>query len=546
MSRRVKVSPLQRPMLDIDDSDNVTYYVNGFAQTFEELRDYEPDFEEIDLNNLESDVLLMSYFESVAVEHSSVEKEDNRTVQLSITDLEKIKKILTAIPQFRELAAERGQDVESIEFLAQAVTEIDFMSLPHFDLDMSIFDLLPKNNPEYREFIFSNILTLVNQVGLTHKFPTRKYLKSIFIDFTPDQIEIVYQLLKRFLSLFNAWGGILIHLFEQTIRDWLYIVYERGSSLNQEQILEYLKLKYPCKPLYELNYLAQMLFNSISFSRNLDDFVSEFIGLMYCFIPEQNIFITPEETFRLWTSEFLRNRVKQAAEKWMARIATSSIVTPNSELDSYFGVTNRLSKGVREGVFPAEACAPDSINESIIKLKLYFPQGHRTLIEARIDRMTRSSGVVSIFDWKTTRKDLEGMNDFEKLQIILQCVAVKNMIGKSSEGAAYVPMENKDYKFFLTSTGVQWLDTTNLPQFFHIPENTDQVYEYIAQSIPPEEADRLLAGFSSVVNFIINNKKALAKVRKHLKNLDSFIQAPKLVAPVVQIETTYFTQPAEA
>src|SRR5690606_22337631 len=123
--------------------------------------------------------------------------------------------------------------------------------------------------------------------------------------------------------MFNAWGGIQVHLFEQTIRDWLYIVYEKANTLNQEQIYAYLKPKYPCKPDYELIYIAEMLYNSIAFSPTLDNFVQEFLSFLYCFIPEDNIFLTQDEVFRLWTSDYLKNRIVNAAEKWRSRINTS-------------------------------------------------------------------------------------------------------------------------------------------------------------------------------------------------------------------------------
>lgn len=547
MSRRIKVSPNQRPMFQIDENENVTYFYNGFPQTLEEAREYDPDFEIFD-PDIEEDPLQLLGYNTEAENHkdiSKIEKEDDRTVLISISDLEKIKRILTSIPQFRDLASQMDMDVNSIEFLAYAVENVDFLSLPMFDVDMSIFDILVKNNDVYREFVFGTILDLVNFVSETGKFPTRKYLKSIFIDFGPEEIDIVYQLIKRFLNMLNAWSGIQLHLFEQTIRDWLYIVYERGCLMNLEEIFVYLKGKYPCKADYELQYIAHMLAQSVAFNPNLDEFVSEFTVLMHSFTPEQNQYLTADEVNRLWNSEGLRRKIKEAAEKWRSRIETTGISTNESELDQYFGVKGRLSDRIRKGTLPQEVFAIDSINESVIKLKLYFPEGYRTLIEARIDRLVRFGGSSEIFDWKSSRKEIEEMNDFEKLQIILQAIAVQSAILRTREGTRYTPMENNDYKFFITSTSSQYIDGNSLPSFSHVPLSSDQIFDYVSLEISPEEVSILINAFGKIVNFLICNKRQLAKLRRHLKNIDSYIPAPKLIPASVELDSvTYAYQEA--
>ena len=532
MSSRIKVSTNQSPLFKIDDTDNVTYFVNGRPQTLEQLRE-QNEFEDVDATTYETDLDLMGFAPEVQAEHdiSTIEKEDDRTVQLSISDLEKIRRILTAIPQFREMALEQNTDVNSIEFLADAVQRVDFMSLPHFDTDMSIFDLLVKNNPEYRDFVFETLLDIANKVGATNKFPSKRYLARIFKDFTEDELEAAYQLLKRFLSMLNAWGGIQIHYFEQTIRDWLYIVYERGGNMGIEEIYLYLQTRYPCKPDYEVHYIANMIANSISFNTNIDEFVDEFLRYMQYFEPEENLFLTKQEVYRLWTSDYLKDRVKRAANRWRSRVNASRIIDPEDELEAFFGVDRRLSQRVMEGELPEEVYTRDFINETIIKLKLYFPEGHRTLIEARIDRLVRVNGTVAVYDWKTRRKELAEMDDFEKLQIILQCIAVQSLVGKSKEGSGYTPMTNKDYKFFLQSTALEWVSTDHLPQFLHIPEQAQCLYDYVLLNIEPGEVNRILGSFSNIVNFLICNKKKMAEIRRHLKDLDNYIPAPKIAAP---------------
>jgi len=540
MSKHIKISPNQKKLFSIDDSENVTYFFNGYPQTLEQLHE-QYEFEDIDILGFESEVDLMGSLPEVEVAHdiTRIEKEDDRTVQLSISDLEKIRRILTSITQFREMAAEQEQDVNSIEFLAEAVQKVDFMSLPHFDLDMSIFNLLVKNNAEYREFVFGTILKLANQVGSAGKFPTKKYLARIFIDFTESELEIAYQLLKRFLSMLNAWGGIQIHYFEQTVRDWLYVVYERGGNMNVDQIFEYLKNRYPCKPDYEVYYIARMIANSISFTTGLDEFIDEFWNYMQYFAPEENQFLTQDEVHRLWTSDFLRSRLRTAANRWKVRMQQSRILDQEDELEAFFGINRRLSHRVNQGELPTEVCTDDFINETVIKLKLYFEEGYRTLVEARIDRMVRTDGSIAIYDWKTRRKELSEIDDFEKLQIVLQCIAVQSVVGRTKEGATYKPMVNNDYKFFLQSTNLDWVNLENLPSFWHIPEQAQRVYDYVPLNIEPLEAQRLLGSFSRIVNFLICNKKKMAEIRRHLKDLDSYIPAPKILAPA---EVAQFNQ----
>lgn len=546
MSRRTKISPNQRRLFSIDDSDNVTYFLNGYPQTLEQLQQG-GDFEDIDIFSQDTSLDLLGYTDQVEAMHeiANPDKEDDKTVQLSISDLEKIRRILTAIPQFRDLAAEKNDDIESIEFLAEAVQTIDFMSLPHFDVDMSIFDILVKNNPEYREFVFGTLMGLVNSIGRSNKFPTRRYLSRVFIDFTDTELEKVYQLLKRFLSMLNAWGGIQIHYFEQTVRDWMYIVYERGGNMDIEQIYKYLQTRYACKPDFELRYVANMIANSISFNTNLDEFVDEFIRYMHCFSPEQNIFLTQEEVYRLWTSELLVQRIKDAAQKWKYRMDESKIVNPEDDLEAYFGISRRLSTRVTQNQLPQEICSEDCLNESVIKLKMYFPEGYRTLIEARLDRFTRVNGKAEIYDWKTRKKQIDEMNDFEKLQIILQCISLQNVLIRTTEGSIYNPMVNHDYKFFIQSTNLEWVNLHDLPGFTHIPEQSEGLYDYVHLNISEQEAGRLLQSFSRIVHFLICNKKQFARIRRHLKNVDNYIPAPKILAPV-NVEQVNVLEPVEA
>lgn len=208
MSRKIKVSPDQKAIFNIDDNGNVTYLVNGFPQTYDELLTYSPDYEDFNLEDLDP-YTLIGYEPETAnqILEGKVEKEDNRTIQLSISDLEKIKRILTAIPQFKDMAAALELDINNIEGLAKVLDKVDLMSLPHFEVDMSIFNIFPQNNPEYRRWLFCTILEIIHNIGLTNKFPSRRYLKTLLPDFNDDQVEVIYCLIKRLLSTLNTWGG---------------------------------------------------------------------------------------------------------------------------------------------------------------------------------------------------------------------------------------------------------------------------------------------------------------------------------------------------
>jgi hypothetical protein len=527
MSKAVKISPNQRRMFEIDDVGNVTYLVGPARELdfTEVLQD--PDFEQYTPFEESSEYEILTFQEEVENKRNCREKEDNRTVQLAISDLEKIRRILVSIPQFADLALATNQDIDSIEFLAWAVEQVDFVSLPHFDLDMSIFDILPKNNPERRAYIFNEIITIVNSVSVTGKLPKKAFLKRIFIDFGENELETIYLLVKRILKMLEAWGGIQIHLFEQLVRDWLYIVYEKGCNLTKEEIYLYLRDKYTCKPDYEIELLASILYNSVSFNPTLDEFVDELLMHLSSYTPEGNIFLQTHEVELLWSSEFIKNRIYNAADKWKERIRSARIASEDV-LDGHFGVVNRLSARVRERALPTEMGTSNSINETAIKMKLYFPEGHRTLIEARIDRLVRLNGSISIYDWKTTGKRVSEMNDFEKLQIILQSMAVQSSIGRVKEGKDYSPMQNNDYRFFLTSNYTQWTNFESLPWFYFIPEKTEGDFDYIYLNIDPLEAQRIVTAFSKIVFFLICNKKVIAGIRKHLKTLDSFISPPSL------------------
>lgn len=536
MSKRVKVSPLQKEIFRVEDDGNVTYLINGFPQSYQELLEYDPNFEDFDDALFEPPIDILGFNTELPnkATETKLDKEDDRTIQLTISDLEKIRRILTSIPQFTERAVQEGKDIEDIDTLAAVLHSVDFMSLPCFEIDMSIFDILPKNNPEYRQWIFCSILEIINQVKAKQKLPTKQYLKRIFIDFNDEQIEQVYNLIKRLLSLLNAWGGIQIHYFQQLIRDWLYITYEKGNAMSFDEILQYLRARYPCKSDYEINCLANIIANSNSFAPSFDDFVDEVLRFFSNFSPEPNQYLTEQEVYLLWSSDFLRSRITTEALKWKERIRVSRITESQNALDDFFGVSNRLSLRAREGILPEEVGANDSANETLIKVKLYFPQGHRTLVEARIDRFVRTKDGVYIYDWKTKRKPLEEMNDFEKLQIILQCIAVQNVTQSTRPSQAYTPMVNDDYRFFLTQTNTAFVRPSTLPLFFHIPEQTDDLFDYVELTMPPEEVKRILDSFAIIVDFLICNKKVMSKLKNHLKKLESAISAPRLREPEVQ------------
>ena len=188
-----------------------------------------------------------------------------------------------------------------------------------------------------------------------------------------------------------------------------------------------------------------------------------------------------------------------------------------------------------EGCLPEEVPAADSINEVLIKLNLYFPEGHRTLIDARIDRFTRTNGNLAIFDWKTRKKILEEMNDFEKLQIILQCIVVQNLTNTLKAGRTYTPMTSGDYRFFLTQTNTAFLRPNTLPDFYHIPENSEETFDYVALGISMEEVNRILSAFNKIVSFLIANKKVMSRLKNYLKQLDGYIPTPQLVEPTLSI-----------
>ena len=97
-------------------------------------------------------------------------------------------------------------------------------------------------------------------------------------------------------------GGIQIHYFEQLIRDWLYITYEKGNDLTYDQISEYLRAKYPCKSDYEVELLTNLLANANSFAPSIDDFIGEYFRFISTFTPEFNMFLTEEEVYLLWIS----------------------------------------------------------------------------------------------------------------------------------------------------------------------------------------------------------------------------------------------------
>lgn len=536
MSRKIKVSPDQKAIFNIDDNGNVTYLINGFPQSYEDLLTYNPDYEDLDLESIDPYTLVGYEAETLnQVLKGKVEKEDNRTIQLSISDLEKVKRILTSIPQFKDMAAALEFDINNIDGLAEVLDKVDLMSLPHFEVDMSIFNIFPQNNPEYRRWLFCTILEVIHNIGLTNKFPSRRSLKILFSEFNEDQFEVIYSLIKRLLSTLNAWGGIQIHYFEQLIRDWLYITYEKGNDLTYDQICEYLRTKYPCKSDYEVKLLTDLLANANSFVPSIDDFIGEYFRFIASFTPEFNMFLTEEEIYLLWTSDFLKLRILKQADKWRQRIYESQIIEPDNELDEFFGVRRRLSQRSIEGCLPEEVAAADSINEVLIKLKLYFPEGHRTLIEARIDRLTRTEGKVSVYDWKTRKKALEEMNDFEKLQIILQCIAVQNLTNSVKPGRNYTPMTNGDYRFFLTQTNTAFLRPNTLPDFYHIPENSEETFDYVALGISMEEVNRILSAFNKIVSFLIANKKVMSRLKNYLKQLDGYIPTPQLVEPTLSI-----------
>lgn len=509
----------QQRMFDIDETGEFTYLIER----------ENPELE-IDPLGLQNEYTTLGFYDPVAPKREfKSEKEDERTILLTISDLEKIRKILTAIPQFQELAANLNMDLDSIEFLEYCVQSIDFMSLPHFDIDMSMFDLLPKNDYIKRESMFNKLLLLVEEVSVNNKLPTRLRVIRLFGIDDESSLDSIYALLKYILGLLNSWGGMQVHLFEQLTRTWLYVAYEKGGKISDEDLILLLKTQYPCKADFEILMYANLIRDSISFKIDYWDFVEFFFKFLDSFNAEENSFLLVREVQALWSSEYLRVRIRAVADRWCKRMQESGVTNPENELDSFFGISRRLSRRSAERVLPPEI-AQIGRNETLIKLKLYFEQGHRALIEARLDRFI-SDPNTSIFDWKTSRKTIEDLGDFEKLQLVLQSIALQQLLNVGSKAS---PITNNDYKFYLVSGSQQYVNYGTLPMFYYLPEKSDCVFDYVPLEIDEDEARRLLKGLSTIVEFLIINKGVFAAIRRHLKNIDGYITAPKL-APLEEL-----------